>query len=588
MEQAGYTVNKELSLYSLLDAELEYSEGFEETYERVKAEMQDFRSFGEGLKRFMEMKAGTEISDPVRYLLDQCKANGVPIEDLPSARSMRAWYAPKKPRKNVKKDTTGAESIRSHQAQYARLDRSANGRLQMFAIAFALGLSKEETSDLFHKVYLDRAFHPFIAEESVFYYCLQTGKNYATAKRLIEQLKMLIGMPEEPGESSAEELHVPQPKSKRGELIASAFEESHGNSTDTAKLLSQIDGCTDDDQLLECLQASAINFRRPYKKAIEKIKHYKTSISCDMAAELYKLIDENSQADNEVEKKIYPFIASENLHRKTKKRLEKALGKPAYLCDSQFYYLSAAQIMLEEMKEKERDNCKENRVFSSTTIRAKLDGNEISFRSMFDILLTMPVFEGGQNEERLVPFNPALMAEIKRAFPGPETLSKVQRRKATFDEMRSLIILLFSVDYWKTVPPPEQGKTPEKTVANITKIVKTYSLNLNKVLKEAQCPGLYCGNPFDFLFLYCTGSGNPLDALRAAVGDQEVINSEVSTKNFSNADDDSEDRVNPAVVTEKVSEAGNDSIETRKQDAVPPESIEDKLLNDLLELISGN
>ena len=180
------------------------------------------------------------------------------------------------------------------------------------------------------------------------------------------------------------------------------------------------------------------------------------------------------------------------------------------------------------------------------------------------------------------------MAEIKRAFPGPETISKVQRRKATFDEIRSLLILLFSVDYWKTALPPEQGDTREETLAETKEAVENYISALGKVLEEAKCPRLYYGNPYDFLFLYCTGTDQPLETLRMAVGDEEVINSKVAEEDFLSVDDDYEEPGKAIVVTENVSEAGNDLIATRKQDNVPPESIEGDPADDLLRFIFGN
>ena len=58
----------------------------------------------------------------------------------------------------------------------------------MFAIAFALGLTVDETKDLFHKVYLDRAFNYRNEKEIVYYYCLQHQRTWSDAERMIASI----------------------------------------------------------------------------------------------------------------------------------------------------------------------------------------------------------------------------------------------------------------------------------------------------------------------------------------------------------------------------------------------------------------
>jgi hypothetical protein len=58
----------------------------------------------------------------------------------------------------------------------------------MFAMAFALNFTVEETRELFNKVFLDRAFNFRNSKECVYYHCLKNGLSYRDAKTMIAQI----------------------------------------------------------------------------------------------------------------------------------------------------------------------------------------------------------------------------------------------------------------------------------------------------------------------------------------------------------------------------------------------------------------
>lgn len=64
---------------------------------------------------------------------------------------------------------------------------AANGfeRETGFRIAFALGLSVEETNEFFRTVLLDRGFDCHTIEEAIFFYCMVHGRGYPAAEKLI-------------------------------------------------------------------------------------------------------------------------------------------------------------------------------------------------------------------------------------------------------------------------------------------------------------------------------------------------------------------------------------------------------------------
>ena len=120
----------------------------------------NFRSFGDGLKAIIRSKMPAEsIMTPQEFLQAWCKDKGI---NVASAATLYNWF---------------------HKGM--RPDRAEQRREAMFALAFALELTAEETTDLFHKVYLDRAFNKRSYKELIYYHCLKRGNTYSHAQKLI-------------------------------------------------------------------------------------------------------------------------------------------------------------------------------------------------------------------------------------------------------------------------------------------------------------------------------------------------------------------------------------------------------------------
>ena len=120
----------------------------------------NFRSFGDGLKAIIRSKMPTESTmTPQEFLQACCKDKGITVA---SAATLYNWF-----HKDI------------------RPDRTEQRREAMFALAFALELTVEETRKLFHKVYLDRAFNKRSYRELIYYHCLKRGNTYSYAQKLI-------------------------------------------------------------------------------------------------------------------------------------------------------------------------------------------------------------------------------------------------------------------------------------------------------------------------------------------------------------------------------------------------------------------
>jgi hypothetical protein len=70
-----------------------------------------------------------------------------------------------------------------------RPKKGEDSRDAMFALAFALEFTPDEAAELFHKVYLDRAFNFRNEKELVYYFCLANEKTWLDAKSLISSIE---------------------------------------------------------------------------------------------------------------------------------------------------------------------------------------------------------------------------------------------------------------------------------------------------------------------------------------------------------------------------------------------------------------
>lgn len=108
--------------------------------------------------------------------------------------------------------------------------------------------------------------------------------------------------------------------------------------------------------------------------------------------------------------------------------------------------------------------------------------------------------------------NADLPKEISTSFPTPQIFAKLHKNP-TYDELRKILILLFSYCFWYTI----QTKNDYADIDD-------YVEQLNALLSDSNLPTIYPGNPMDWLFCFCTMADRPLDTFRAILS--EVLESE--------------------------------------------------------------
>ena len=126
-----------------------------------------FQPFGARLAAFIANKldlASTNSETVRKAIKKKCSENGMELSEIASYNTLRSWFeSDQRPKKG-------------------------NGsRQSMFALAFAINLSVDETKELFHKIYLDRAVNYRDEKEAIFFFCLINNKTWADAKRLIAE-----------------------------------------------------------------------------------------------------------------------------------------------------------------------------------------------------------------------------------------------------------------------------------------------------------------------------------------------------------------------------------------------------------------
>ncbi len=128
-----------------------------------------------------------------------------------------------------------------------------------------------------------------------------------------------------------------------------------------------------------------------------------------------------------------------------------------------------------------------------------------SIETMLDIIQLGMTRQGKAVDQsgKLLFKDSAFPQEIVSRFPIKQTFSKAN---PTFEEIRKMIILLFSYKFWF-----------EKEYNFADTDLEDYTAQLNSLLTDCGLQTLYYGNPFDWLFLFCSSNEDPLEQFRSII-----------------------------------------------------------------------
>jgi len=130
---------------------------------------------------------------------------------------------------------------------------------------------------------------------------------------------------------------------------------------------------------------------------------------------------------------------------------------------------------------------------------------------MYSVIIEQPVTTKTgtrtvfRNEDLFSDDHCPVPKEIRQSFPEAVTFSK---KNPSYDELRKMLILFFLYHFWYKIQydPRTKDLTPSP--------YDDYVEELDNVLYEAGLPLLYPGNPFDWMFCFCTLQEYPLDVFR--------------------------------------------------------------------------
>ena len=387
-----YTSNLETEIWNMAE-ELDESEDFSKVIDFLNSK-EGFQPFGKRLAEFIDKKfdlGSTDRKTVVQALNEACEKNGVGLSEIASNGTLRNWFDKDK-----------------------RPKKGEDSRFSMFALAFALRLSVEETKDLFHKIFLDRAFNYRNEKEVIYYFCLKNNKTWADAKRMIAEVEnMTIDVSD------------------------------HTQLTNV--IADNINAMSDENTLLEYIRENGHNFEKNSVTAKEKFSYY-----LEQAKKLAK--EEVSAIRKDEEDMLVDEYGNE-------KR-----GKKSY---------------------------------SGKWI------NSFSNNFLYEIITGIGV--EGDKGTKTVFKNATLPKEIKQRFPEAITFGKEDMKS---EEYRKVIVLLFSYCFWYKVQ-----------YLSIDFDYDDYIEELDHILFSCNFSKLYPGNPFDWLFLFCSQDDCPLAMFRGILSE---------------------------------------------------------------------
>lgn len=405
-KEKTYTSQMEDAVFLRGDLD-DYDGDYSQLLDEINSE-RFFRTFGEALLDVLQQQDPNITAETaVKYIEKRCIQSNVPRSDIAkSINTLKDWF-----RKEV------------------RPRKGDNSRRSMFALAFALQLSPESTANLFHKVYLDRAFDYRNEQEIIYYYCLNNQKTWNDAQRLISYL-------------ADKDYHTDD------------------HTVYTLQIKNAVKTMSDEMALIDYIISHGHNLEKKSLKARE----------C-----LQELIQ----------------TASEIVEEETK-------------LNARRQWAQKYGILRQEIDD---DNSLLNR-YENCSATSK--------NHIYEVIVDQSVHNNDKwNGTKTLFGNARLPDEIRKRFPEAITLSK---KGPTYEEQRKLIILLASYIHWyKTMHP-------RKYFSGYTPGFDDYIEWINGYLAESGLSPMYYGNPYDWLFMFCAISENPLVRFRDIL--DEVLTTE--------------------------------------------------------------
>lgn len=334
-------------------------------------------------------------------------------------------------------------------------------RTTAFQICFAFRLNKDETDDFFRRVMMTKSFDCHVMEEAVYYYCICNGKDYGEVDLLL-QASPLNQIPD----------------ITKSQMI---FD---GDILFTSSIMKEIDQFKSGEELLTY-----------FRKNVEKFG-YNHAAATDEIQKLWREIKNKEKGFADKEKiRIQRCIIKTEEERSVSEILRQIMG-------------------LDEVEEVKKNANTEN-------------------KPLF-------VLKSDRSIKPLLGNNPLLPEIAQKQFPNRQTLEKILKGKHVEPEsIRKTMILTYFYYFWIKKALQEEGKEQTENNSNTTSMIKQLNMmayqaapgddgrfidNMNSRLLEVGYPELYSGNPYDWIFVYCSMSEEPLTVFREFIHEMYLEN----------------------------------------------------------------
>lgn len=350
---------------------------------------------------------------------------------------------------------TGIKTIRSWFEGTRRPKVEHSSRQKIYEICFALSLSIDDVKWLFHHVYFDRCFNFHNIEEAVYYFCLKFKLSYTKAQNLIEEIK-----------------------TKKNENM----EDVEIGVNYTQFIEDQIKNMESEEELVAFLATEKNNFDEWNHSAYQII------------LELYE--------------KIMGTQESKELVKKLREKARKAIKKDSYNKDRlDMWDTSSFGLLMKELVWDAEYSPTEEKAWEH--LNDEMTGEIFSNSFLLKKMWIQPT-----NSFKKSNISPI----VSNNFPSAKVMSNVLDdikigRLESYDSIRKVLIMLHFYTFWCS-------KKIDGDVQHGSQILyEIYKDEAECCLVDAGYEGLYPGNPYDWIFLYCAKQDSPLDVFRGMMGD---------------------------------------------------------------------
>lgn len=343
-------------------------------------------------------------------------------------------------------------------------------RKKMFQLCFALHADKKQSEWFLNNVYLARGFDYHCPEELVYEFCISRGLPY----------------------NEAEEM--------RGQIDLTAVAECSQDKY-TRDIVDETRNFTEKSQLVDYINANAADFVKWNKSSRCEIKRLMKELQNEECREKDEKVRETLRQGKKV---------TEQDTKECSLLIRWIIKRNQFVPDYRILY---KDFFASENNKKKGANDSGHETANEDQSKDGKDCYGVQLYSTDFLLKT--ILGTTEGIEKKSGNNVDIPKEVTDSFPTKKNFSDIldDSKKVSYITVRKALIFIKFVNFWcsQTVEPNK-----EYTKEELCRVFRDEAKNL---LENCGYSGLYVGNPYDWLFLYCSLDESPLDCLHNVITD---------------------------------------------------------------------